>query len=482
VQVVGRDTTLTLSAAAAAVRDGAVTSGELVEAALAAADVWDPVIGTYIARFDDAARAAAAEADRARVAGRPVGPLHGVPIAVKDILATREGPTTAQSVVADPEWGGGADAVAVARLRAAGAIVMGKTSTMEYAVGLPDATKPFPVPRNPWDPGRYTGGSSSGSASGLAAGLFLGAIGTDTAGSIRMPAAFCGVSGLKPTFGRVPKSGCLPLGFSLDHVGPMARSARDCALMLAAMAGADPSDRQAADVAVSDYAAALTGDLRGLRIGVDPLAAPAAHCLDQAVPVAVDAAVEALRDRGAEVVHVALPFYDELCTADIIILISEGAAFHMRDLRTRWEDYAAGTRMVLGSAPLYSGADYVQAQRARELGGAAFGRLLADERLDLVVTPTLGVGAVPIDEAADVALGPKWPAMFTPYWNALGLPALTVPMGFTGEGLPMGLQIAGPAFREDVVLRAGDAYQAVTDWHLRVPPTPTRPSRPDRGA
>ena len=462
----------TIADAAAAIRSGAATSEQLVGEAIAAADAWDPLIGSYVTRFDETALEAARTADRALANGQAPGRLHGVPIGIKDILATREGPTTAQSVVADPAWGTGGDGVAVARLRAAGAIVMGKTTTMEFAVGLPDDTKPFPVPRNPWDRGRYTGGSSSGSASGLATGMFLGAVGTDTGGSIRMPSAFCGVSGLKPTFGRVPKNGCLPLGFSLDHVGPMARTARDCAVMLGVMAGADAGDRQSADVAVPDYVAALTGDLRGMRIGVDPLASPAAHCLDPAVPVALDAALEVLREAGAEIIPVALPFYDELCTADIVILISEGAAFHMQNLRTRWADYAAGTRMVLGSAPLYSGADYVQAQRARQVGLDAFDRMITQHGLDVVVTPTLGVGAVPVEEAADIALGVKWPAMFTPYYNALGVPALTVPMGFTGERLPMGLQIAGPAFGEEAVLRAGDAFQSRTDWHLRTPAVP----------
>ncbi|MEA2142080.1 MAG: amidase, partial [Solirubrobacteraceae bacterium] len=307
--------TWTASTAAQAIRENAATSTQLVSEALAAAEIWDPVIGSFIARFDDRARAAAEAADLAVAHGRPLGPLHGVPIAIKDILATEEGPTTAQSVVADPDWGTDGDAVAVARLRAAGAIIMGKTSTMEFAVGLPDASKPFPVPRNPWDPSRYTGGSSSGSASGVASGMFLGAVGTDTGGSIRMPSAFCGITGLKPTFGRVPKSGCLPLGFSLDHVGPMARSARDCALMLGAMAGYHESDPAAADVPVPDYLAALSGDLRGVRIGVDPLAGPAAHCLDPAVPVALDAALETLAGLGATLVPIELPFYDELCTA-----------------------------------------------------------------------------------------------------------------------------------------------------------------------
>jgi aspartyl-tRNA(Asn)/glutamyl-tRNA(Gln) amidotransferase subunit A len=451
---------------------GEVSSLAALEAMLAATERWDPTIGCFIARFDDSARKAAASADAARAAGRSLGTLHGVPVAVKDILATREGPTTAQSVVDDPGWERGRDATSVARLRAAGAVIVGKTTTMEYALGFPDTSKPFPHPRNPWDPRRYAGGSSSGSASGVAAGLFCGALGTDTGGSIRMPSAFCGVSGLKPTYGRVSRAGCLPLGWSLDHVGPIARSARDCARLLGAMAGSDPADRSAASEPVPDYLAALDGELAGVRIGVDRLERVAADCTDPALGPCLDDALAALAQRGAEIIPFELPFYDELTTADVVILASEGAAFHMARLRERWGDYGEATRTILGGAALYSGADYVQAQRAREVGRAALEAAMAERRLDLVVTPTLGLGAVPFDERADIALGPKWPAMFVGYWDSVGFPALTVPIGTDDNEMPLAMQICGRPFDEAAVLRAGDAFQRQTDWHLREPRLP----------
>jgi aspartyl-tRNA(Asn)/glutamyl-tRNA(Gln) amidotransferase subunit A len=237
--------------------------------------------------------------------------------------------------------------------------------------------------------------------------------------------------------------------------------------MLGAMAGHDATDPSSRDVPVSDYPGALVGDLRGVRVGVDPLLGVAEECLDPAVRPALEAAGEVLTALGAEVRPVKLPLYEELSTATIVILVSEGAAFHMNDLRARWEDFGAGTRMVLGSAGMYSGADYVQAQRVRRVGLDAINRVFAD--VDLIVTPTAGIAAVPLDEIAETALGPKWPAIFTPYWNAVGLPAMTVPMGFNREGLPLGLQIAGPAFDEATVLRAGDAYQSLTEWHSRRP-------------
>src|SRR5882757_9881193 len=240
---------LTLTEAAAALRAGTTTSRRLDELALATADAADAEL--------------AAGVDR--------GPLQGIPFGVKDILAMAEGPTTAQSDVLDPAWGAGRDAPVVARLKAAGAVLTGKTSTMEFAIGMPDGSKDFPVPRNPWNPATWPGGSSSGTGAGVAAGMFYAGLGTDTGGSIRIPAAFCGITGLMPTFGRVPKSGCVPLGYSLDHIGPMARSAEDCALMLQAMVGHDASDVTSLDVPVPDYLAALTGDLTGVRIGVDRL-------------------------------------------------------------------------------------------------------------------------------------------------------------------------------------------------------------------
>jgi aspartyl-tRNA(Asn)/glutamyl-tRNA(Gln) amidotransferase subunit A len=232
----------TLSEAARALRERKVSSVELVTAALARADALDELLGVYLHRLDDYALSRARQADGELAAGRDRGPLHGLPIGVKDILAMAEGPTTANSLILDPAWGQHRDAVVVERLKEAGAVITGKVTTMEFAVGLHDQTKPHPRPRNPWDPERFPGGSSSGTAAGVASGMFLAGIGTDTGGSIRTPAAYCGVSGLMPTFGRVPSAGCVPLGYSLDRIGPLARSARDCGAFLVAIAGPDARD------------------------------------------------------------------------------------------------------------------------------------------------------------------------------------------------------------------------------------------------
>jgi aspartyl-tRNA(Asn)/glutamyl-tRNA(Gln) amidotransferase subunit A len=258
---------LTLSEAAEQLRSGQVTSEVLTRTVLERADRLDDRLGTYLARFDEEALASAKQADADFAAGVDRGPIQGIPVGIKDILAMAEGPTTAQSLVLDREWGAGRDAPVVARLKAAGAVITGKVTTMEFAIGMPDPTKPFPLPRNPWDTDTWPGGSSSGTGNGVAAGLFFAGIGTDTGGSIRIPAAYCGVSGLMPTFGRVPKSGCVPLGYSLDHIGPLARSARDCGAMLGAIAGYHPSDPTAVDRPVPDFLAGLDGTLRAFGWG-----------------------------------------------------------------------------------------------------------------------------------------------------------------------------------------------------------------------
>jgi len=458
--------TLTITDAAAALRAGETTSVELVQQAIDVADRTDGQVGAFITRFVDSSLAAARRADEALAAGAEVGPLHGIPLGIKDIITTNEAPSTAQSVVHDPAWSHG-DAVVVSRLREAGGIVMGKTSTMEFACGLPDASKPFPVPRNPWNLDTWPGGSSSGTGSGVAAGMFLGGLGTDTGGSIRIPAAFCGITGLMPTFGRVPKSGCVPLGYTLDHIGPMARSARDCALMLQPMAGYDSSDVTALDVPVPDYLAALTGDVTGLRIGVDRLLGDDD---DPAISGALDAAIDVLASLGAEVVDVQLPYYTEVLAALGAIVAGEMLAYHLPDAQTRLPDFVASNRLGLGKHTFYTGADYVQAQRVRRVAHRALTALYDD--VDLVLTPTAVVGALRLDDLGD-DFSTWFSRIHTPYWDAMGNPVISVPMGSTAAGLPLGLQLAGRAFDEATVLRAADAYQEVTGWHLEQPPLTT---------
>ena len=356
---------LTISDALTALRAGEVTSVSLMESAIAAADAHDAKLGIYLARFDASALEAAYAADAAYASGDPVGSLTGIPLGIKDIITSTEGPTTAQSLVHDSSWGDQLDAPVVARLRAAGGLISGKTTTMEFATGVPDLSKPFPVPRNPWHEDHWTGGSSSGTGNGVAAGAFLGGLGTDTGGSIRMPAAFCGISGIKATFGRVPKSGCVPLGYSLDHIGPMARSARDCAIMLSALAGYDASDPTTVEEPVPDYTLALGGDLTGIRIGVDSLQRFAVNG-DSVVAERFERAVESMAALGATIVPVQLPYYREVAAAARITSRSEAFAYHALDMQSRWDEYFAATRQGVGSSPFNTGADYVQAQRVRE--------------------------------------------------------------------------------------------------------------------
>ncbi len=458
------DIPLTVEAAATALRNGTLSSVELTRAVLTRADGIDPELGCFLTRFDDTALAAADAADVALAAGDDRGPLHGIPIGVKDILAAVEGDTTAQSLVLDRAWGAGQDAPVVHRLREAGAVIVGKTTTMEFAVGIPDVTKPFPVPRNPWRMDCWAGGSSSGAGNGVAAGLFLAGIGTDTGGSIRIPAAYCGVTGLMPTFSLVPKSGCVPLGFSLDHIGPLARSAWDCAAVLSAIAGHDPTDPYSADRPRLDYTTAATAPVTGLRVGV-ARADQFPPDTDPAIVERFDAAVAVLADLGADLVDVRIPLYHEVAAASLVTMAAEACAYHRNDLATRWGDYFAATRRMVSWGVMVSGADYVQAQRVRRVGQRALAELLDD--VDVVVAPTATTTAPTLDLMG--ADGESLWRINTPYWDAVGNPVLAVPIGFV-DGLPLSMQIAGAPFAEATILRLGFAYQQATDWHLRVPP------------
>jgi aspartyl-tRNA(Asn)/glutamyl-tRNA(Gln) amidotransferase subunit A len=458
------DLPLTVADAACMLRAGDTTSVELTSALLARADLLDPHTGTYVTRLDDAALRAAEQADKDFAEGIDRGPYQGVPIGIKDILAVAEGPTTANSLVLDRAWGEGKDGPVVARLKAAGAVITGKMTTSEFAIGSPDPSKPFPIPRNPWDLTRSPGGSSAGTGNGIAAGLILAGIGTDTGGSIRCPAAWNGISGLMPTFGRVPKSGCVPLGYSLDHIGPLARSARDCAAMLGIIAGYDPSDESCVERPVDDYLGALSGDLHGMRIGVER----AHHFPEDSDPAVIqcfDEAVDTLTKLGADVVEITLSYYDEISAALWVMMSAEAMAYHRGDLQPHWGDYYALTRTSLSRGALSSGADYAQAARVRRVAQHALGEVFGD--VDLIATPTSAIAAPTSDEMSQPRMFAT--KVFTGYWDAVGNPALVVPMGFNKDGLPLSLQLAARPFEEATALRAGDAYQTVTDWHLRVP-------------
>jgi aspartyl-tRNA(Asn)/glutamyl-tRNA(Gln) amidotransferase subunit A len=447
--------------AAMALRAGTTTSVDLVTGALAQMDRFESDLGAIVVRCDGAALDAAHAADRALAQGDDRGPLHGLPIGVKDVLATANVRTTAQSSAMLDGYQG-YDSRAVARLREAHAVVIGKAACSEFACGLPDPDKPFRPPRNPWDMSRWAGGSSGGSAAGLLAGYFLASIGTDTGGSIRVPAAFCGVTGLKPTRGLVSTAGCVPLSRTMDHVGPMARSAYDCALLLNALA-------EPAVAAGRDYTKGLDGDLTGIRVGVE-----------RDVPESVrlggfaeifESALECLKERGAELVDFSMPHAAELFAATRVVIAAEALDVHRTNLRDKWEDYGRQTRLSLCSGAFVNGSEVLRARavilEARANLNEAF------HRIDVLASLTCPMVAWQLDSATvqEVLSVP----IMTSRWNALGCPAVSAPIGMVRTegspgGLPLGMQLASLPGADSMVLRVAHALQLDTSHHQMTPP------------
>ncbi len=455
----------TIQEAAAALRSGEVTSVALTEAALATTHELNDTVGAFILITDEIALDAAKQADADFAAGVDKGSLQGIPFALKDILATKDAPTTANSLVLDPKWGEGYDSVTAERVRAAGAALTGKLVLSEFALGMPDAEKPFPIPKNPWALDRTPGGSSSGTGIAVATGMVLGGIGTDTGGSVRFPAAYCGHTGLKVSYGRVPKWGCAPLGYSLDSIGPMARSAWDCAAILNVIAGYDPRDMTAATAPTEDYLAGIEGGVQGLRVGV-----PTEYFFDHELlhpeqKASSEAVIAQLKDLGAEIVEVNLPKSHLAKEANMLTMISEAFSYHRMDMASRWTDYGRGVRNMIARGALYSGTDYVQAQRFRSWYAKEAAKVMAT--VDVLVTPTI-VEPAGLTAEMDMTKRMLQPSYSGPF-NLTGYPGLAIPSGFSSEGLPLSTQIVGAPFAEAVVLRVGHAYQQVTDFHLQVP-------------
>jgi aspartyl-tRNA(Asn)/glutamyl-tRNA(Gln) amidotransferase subunit A len=425
----------------------------------------DPKINSFVTITPDLAmeQAKAAEADI--LAGRDRGPLHGVPIALKDLYATKGIRTTAHSKVL-LDWLPDEDATTTSKLAEAGTVLLGKLAMHEFAFGSPAFDTPFPPARNPWNPEHVTGGSSSGSGAALAAGLCYGALGSDTGGSIRSPAALCGIAGIKPTYGRVSRAGVVPLSWSLDHAGPMARTVEDCALMLAAIAGYDSKDPASADVPVADYIAPLKDGVRGLRLGVPRAWYEEAEGTDAEVMSAFDAALKVLESLGAELVEVASEPLINSRAVNSTILIAEAYAFHEDTLKDQRQDFGAGVRNRVLTGAFLSAADYIQAQRARSV---LIGQLQAIlESVEAIVSPA---AAKPASSFADFDPDSAFRTpSFTNPFNLSGLPAISVPCGFSSATLPIGLQIAGRAFDEATVFRIAHAYEQATPWHEQRPP------------
>ncbi|HJU16997.1 MAG TPA: amidase [Stellaceae bacterium] len=476
---------LTIAEAARALAEKSLSPVALAEAYLDRIDALDGELHSFVLVLREEALTAAREAERALNAGQGTGPLCGIPIGLKDIYKTRGIRTTAGSrryETTIPEE----DAESWVRLRAAGAILLGKNETHEFAIGGPDFGLPFAPARNPWNTAHYPAGSSSGSAVAVAAGLCAAAMGSDTGGSIRGPAAYCGIVGLKPTYGRVSRRGVLPLSYTLDHCGPLTRTVEDCAILMQALAAYDPLDPASADVPVPDYRAALGPRLDGMTIGVvrhfherDAVAGFGPESVPSAAYAeAFDEACRTIERLGTRLVDLRLSPLIEYADTNRLIMLAEAYALHETDFRERPEVFGRHMFARIGLGAFLSAADYVEATRQRRELCREFARAL--EPVDAAISANATGPAPRIDAVGTYSTFER--ASYTAPYNLTGAPALSVPIGFE-SGLPLAFQIAGRPFGEAAVLRVGHAFEQATAFHRRRPdiaaPLPSRRASAD---
>jgi aspartyl-tRNA(Asn)/glutamyl-tRNA(Gln) amidotransferase subunit A len=460
---------MSLTSVAQAVAAKRLSSREATQSCLDRTAQWQPRLNAFMAIEAEAALAAADAADAALAKGNSRGALHGVPLAHKDMYYDAGKVVTCGSHIRR-DFVATLTSTALQRLKDAGTVRLGSLQMSEFAYGPTGHNAHYGPVHNPWHVDHITGGSSSGSGAAVAARLTFAALGSDTGGSIRMPAHFCGVSGLKTTVGRISRAGAMPLSQSLDTVGPLARSAEDCALLLGLMAGADPADPTAVNGQVPDYTAATRQSIKGLTIGV-----PTAFYVDDLDPEVArifDDTIAVLKREGAHIVEVELPDQRQLTAACQLVLAVEAAAFHKRWLIERPQDYGPQVLMRLQNGLAIPGVSYLEAMRWRGLALSAY--LAAVAGADAVIAPVAPVAAPTIAES-DVGNSPDAEAViqrltrFTRPVNYLGLPSLSIPAGFTAGGLPVGMQLIGRSFDEAMLLRIGAAFQRATDFHDRVP-------------
>src|SRR3954466_15438284 len=455
---------LTIAEAARLIETRELSPVELVDSRLDRIARLDDRLHSFIRVLADSARAEARAAETEIAAGKYRGPLHGIPLGLKDIYETGGVPTTGHSKVMQDHVPA-TDAFSVARLRDAGAVLIGKLATHEFAFGGPSFDLPWPPARNPWDTARFTGGSSSGTGAAVAAGLVLGGTGSDTGGSIRGPSAYCGLAGIKPTYGLISRRGILPLAFSLDHAGPMAWTAEDCAILLQAMAGHDPAAPASANRPVPDYRAALQEGANGLRIGVIRHFHERDNEDNAATRQAIEAAAQKFAELGCSVRDVTLSPLADWASCGVLMMLSEAYAIHEHNLRQRFTDYGEMFRDRMALAGLITAADYIQALRRRRELVAELDRAMAD--LDLVMTAAAPSEAPRIEEVGKFAIM-GGPSLTMPF-NVTGSPAMSVCCGYTEAGLPLSFQIVGRRFEDATVLRAAHAYEQATSWRGRRP-------------
>jgi aspartyl-tRNA(Asn)/glutamyl-tRNA(Gln) amidotransferase subunit A len=460
---------LSLARLASGLRARELSPVDVTEGCLTRIERLEPTLNAFITLTDDAALDEARRAEQEIMAGGYRGPLHGVPVAVKDQFWTKGVRTTAGSPLLN-EFVPEDDAGAVRRLHHAGAILLGKTQMAEFALGK----QSFGIPRNPWDIERHPGGSSTGSAIVLAAGMAYGAVGEDTAGSIRWPSAWCGITGLKPSFGRISTFGCIPLCRDFDHAGPMARSVRDCALLLDVLAGYDSQDPNSIDETTPgrSWAASLDVPVQPLRIGV-PRDYFWGDLLQPPVRANAEAALGIWEDHGWSVLDVKLPPMEPVIVAAWTVNAAQMGAEYRELLRNQGDMISDDVRSAFEEGLAISASQYLDALRIWQ----AFGHALrtAFREVDLIITPTRADTAPRIDPTSTALrnwIEPVPSDAFRMPFNYPGVPAMSIPCGFDQNGMPIGIQIIGPRLRDDLVLVAGDVFQQATDWHLRRPRLP----------
>ena len=460
----------TISESASLIESDRLSPVELTQAHLDRIDATDSALNSFITLLADRALEQAAAAEREIAGGDYRGPLHGIPIGLKDLYYTKDIRTTVGSRILR-DFAPGYDAAVVERFDAAGAVLLGKLQMHEFALGATSVNPHDGPAHNPWDVTRITGGSSGGSGSAVASGQCMAALGSDTGGSVRIPAGLCGIVGLKPTFGIVSRHGVHPLSWSLDTVGPMTRTALDAAIVMNAIAGHDSRDPSSAQVPEQDFTEGIGDGLTGLRIGIpDDFFY---DVIDEEVSAAICEAAGVLAELGAEVERCSIPALNHCLGISSAILVTEAAETLISHMRERPEDIGADVRARLYLGAMTPAVDYIKAQRAR----TAYNEQLADamNTYDLLLAPTAAVGAPGIDQESIEVGGQVENALslmsrLTRAFNLTGQPTVSVPCGFTSDGMPIGMQLAGRMWEDPVVLRAAHAYEQATDWHTRRPP------------
>jgi aspartyl-tRNA(Asn)/glutamyl-tRNA(Gln) amidotransferase subunit A len=458
---------LTITQAADQLRSGTITPTALTQAHLDRIQLLEPRLNSFITLMTDSALEQAHQAETELKAGKDRGPLHGIPVVIKDLFPVQDAPTTAGSRIFGTTPAS-RDCSASARLRQAGAVFLGKTNLHEWAMGVINDNPHYGSTYNPWDTTRSPGGSSGGNAAALAADLAMGGLGSDTRGSVRIPAALCGIVGLKPTYGRISLDGVVPLSWSLDHAGSMARTVRDVAILLQYSAGYDAQDVYAVNMRVPDYLSNLENSVQGWRIGV-PQEGDFFYEADPEIVQAFQAAVKVFEALGAVIEPIAPHFLRQSFELSRVLVSADGAAFHQERLATQPRDFGADVLGRLRAGEQLSAVEYALARHGQKVMTDQLDSMFNYQRLDFIITPTTPITAPRYDQGMEIERARATLTTFTAPFNMTRHPAISVPCGFNQQGLPIGLQLVARHWDEARLLTAAHAYEQATSWHTRHP-------------